>query len=191
MLNLKKGNSWLAALHSNRGFTLIEVLMVITLSVIISLAAAGLFYATLVGSSRKNVETSLKDEGDYATSQIEFLLRNAIAVVATPGAPDPTIKCQPGMTALSLQSIDGGITTFQTLDSRIASVAAAPAIAATRYLTSSSVNLSNLRFNCQKSSTGKGTFVEFSFELNKTAPDLNNATGVNEVFGSGVSLRNY
>jgi hypothetical protein len=70
-------------------------------------------------------------------------------------------------------------------------LAAAPAIAATRYLTSSSVNLSNLRFNCQKSSTGKGTFVEFSFELNKTAPDLNNATGVNEVFGSGVSLRNY
>jgi prepilin-type N-terminal cleavage/methylation domain-containing protein len=174
--------------HSRSGFTLVEVLMVITLSVIISLSAAGLFYSTLVGNSRKNVESSLKDEGDYASSQMEFLLRNALAIVPAPGASDPTTKCQTGMNSISLKGIDNGITTLGTNNFKIASVSASNDV---RYLTSASVTLKNLRFNCTQTTAQAGTFVEFSFELSKTSPSLNSQNDISQTFKSAVSLRNY
>jgi prepilin-type N-terminal cleavage/methylation domain-containing protein len=174
--------------HHQSGFTLIEILVVVSLSVIITLAAAGLFFTTLISNSKKNVLTTIKDEGDYSLSQMEFLLRNAIALVPNPSSPaSPT--CTTGMSSITLKSYDGGTTTLSTQNNKIASQSAAAATPV--YLTSTNTTLSGLSFNCEQASQNYGTYVTISFTLQKTSPDFNSPTPTQDTFTTSVNIRSY
>ena len=54
------------------GFSLVEMLFVITLTTVVMVSAAGLFFTTLIGNSRSSVQTSVKNEGDYALGRLEL-----------------------------------------------------------------------------------------------------------------------
>jgi prepilin-type N-terminal cleavage/methylation domain-containing protein len=165
--------------QSQSGFTLIEILVVVSLSVIITLAAAGLFFTTLISNSKKNVLTTIRDEGDYALSQMEFLLRNAVSLTANPTSPTDPV-CATGMSTISLKSADNGITTLSVQNSKIASQSAA--VGTPVYLTSTATQLSNLSFNCEQATQNYGTYVTISFTLQKTSPDFNQPAPVRDTF---------
>ena len=172
-----------------RGFTLIEILVVVTLSIVLMTAAAGLFFTTLISNTKKNVISVVKDEGDYASSQIEFLLRNAVSLV-----PDPLVAnaptCTTSMTSISFRSLDDGITTLTTLNNRIASQSATTGTPV--YLTSDSVQVSQpLVFDCQQSSTNFGSYIKLSFQLQKDSPDVDVPQPVTEKFETSVQVRNF
>jgi prepilin-type N-terminal cleavage/methylation domain-containing protein len=170
-----------------RGFTLIEMMVVISLMVMLMLTAASLFFTTLIGTSKTNVTTQVKEEGDFAISQIEFLLRNAIELV--PNSSGQT--CQSGMESIAFKSYDNGITELlkeeDPSDNNSEKIASNSGI----YLTSSRVELINgPSFNCTQANDGSAPHITTSFTIRKGTPGIDQARDiVEETFTSGVSLR--
>lgn len=169
------------------GFTLIEVLVAITLSVMLIAAASGLFFATLRSDSKKTFVSELKDNGDYALSQIEFLLRNAVSLERlNPG--DAT--CTSGMNQIVFRSIDNGVTRLYLSNNAIASESVQTGI--TRYLTGGPTTASNLSFNCQQSAPNIGTYISINFTLTyaTTSGQFFENTGF-ENFTTTVNIRSF
>lgn len=174
-----------------RGFTLIEMLVAITLSVILLAAASGLFFTTLRTDSKKTYVTDIKDHGDYAISQIEFLLRNAITLEPVGGSG---ARCASGMNQILLRSIDNGLTNLSIEEGRIASESSASdgSYVATHYLTGEHIAASNLSFNCQQSSPNIGTFIQINFTLTySTASGQFFGDGGSENFTTTINVRSY
>jgi prepilin-type N-terminal cleavage/methylation domain-containing protein len=167
------------------GFTLLEMLVVITLTVILSVSAASLFFTTLVGNTKKESLSTVKQEGDYTISQLEFLLRNAVSLV-----PPVAASCTNNMSSITFKLNDGGITTLSKINGKIASQSASSATPV--YLTSDSVVLaSGPRFDCTQASVNKGTYIKISFTLSKLSPDFNTPTDVTETFTTSVNVRSF
>jgi prepilin-type N-terminal cleavage/methylation domain-containing protein len=172
------------------GFTLIEILVVVSLSVIVSVAAAGLFFTTLITNTKKEILSLVKDEGDYAMNQMEFLLRNAVELVRDPSDLTGSAPiCTAGMQQISFRSLDEGITTFYNTGGRVASKSASSATPL--YLTSDAVTLTGPTFDCEQSSDNYGSYVTISFTLQKDSPDANRPQPVKEDFTTSVNVRNF
>lgn len=172
-----------------KGFSLIELLVAITLITFLLLSVTAIFMTFLTSTARSNVRKSILTEGNYALGQIEFMLRNAREL--RPNASLAT--CQANMTSIAFTSPDGWITRFEEYNNnnKIASRGADPASPNTfvnsYYLTSSSVELVNTPiFNCVQD--GPATFVTISFTLRKTNTQTPTTS---ETFTTTVQLRNY
>jgi len=162
--------------NRKNGFTLIELLITTSLMVLLLLAISSLFMTFLIGNSKTNTKKTVKEEGFYALSQMEFLIRNSQYIDG---------PCMPEMTSIVIVSKDGGSTTLTALpdadDDNKIKIASNEA-----FLTSGAVtlDLENSRFDCS-GSVGKRQ-VGIRFGLEKTTPD----GIVSEQFNSIVSLRN-
>ncbi len=177
-----------SVIYSQAGFTLLEVVVATTITVIMMIAATGLFLSTIRSNSKGTQVSEVKTEGDYALSQIEFLLRNAISVVQNPQSNTDPI-CENNMDSISFKEIDGGITTLGSVNSLIASKSATAATAS--YLTTPATVLSNLKFDCSQAGTNYGTYVTASFSLSKDDTAANTPTTLTQDFKTGVAIRSY
>lgn len=177
------------AQHSRQaGFTLLEIVVATTITVIMMIAATGLFLTTIRTNNKGAQISSIKSEGDYALSQIEFLLRNATAIVVNPAATAAP-ACASGMTNISLKLVDGGTTTLSNLNGLIASKSATAATA--KYLTSPAATLSNLTFDCTQAGKNYGTYVTVSFTLAKDEANSNQPNTQTQDFKTSVNVRSY
>lgn len=163
------------------GFTLVELLITTSLTVMLMLTITTLFMTFLIGNSKTNIRKKVKEEGLTALSQMEFIIKNAHYVEGT---------CSSG-TSIDITSLDGGTTTYrqQTVNGidKIASTSAStPPV--TKYLTSDSVNISDLNFACT-GETGNRQ-ITISFKLTKNAPTLGEESIIEEDFKSIVNMRN-
>lgn len=165
------------------GFTLIELIIVVTLSIMLLLAASSLFMTMLIGNTKTSSSQLLKSEGTAAMNQIEFLVRNAVDVQ----------NCQASSDTLTIKSLDGGLTTFGAVEDqtdsqfKIASNSAA-------FLTSGSVELVNdrINFTCAESADGFSHYVTVNFSLRKGTPGIDEARDiVTETFQSSINLRSF
>ncbi|NCN87733.1 MAG: hypothetical protein GW941_02460 [Candidatus Pacebacteria bacterium] len=161
------------------GFTLIELLITTSLTVLLLLAISSLFMTFLIGNSKTNTKKTVKEEGYYALSQMEFLIRNSQYI-------DETVTpCMPEMMSIAIVSKDGGSTILTALpdaaDNSKIKIASNEA-----FLTSGAVtlDLENSRFDCSGSVGNRQVGIRFGLE--KTTPD----GIVSEQFNSIVSLRN-
>lgn len=184
----------------SQGFTLIELLIVVSLSVIIMLAASSLFMTLLIGNTKTSTTKLIKDEGDYALSQMEFLIRNATNLesitddlntsngcTTTVGAP-VVRTCDATMCALGLESYDGGTTILGRVDDNgVAKIASNSG-----YLTSDAVTLiSGPVFSCSESPDGVSRYIGITFTLRKGTPGVDQPRDiVQQVFSTGVQIRN-
>ncbi len=156
------------------GFTLIEILITTSLTVLLMLTITSMFMTFLVSNSKTNIRKDIKEEGLHAMSQIEFILKNAYYIDET------TYTCSTGMTQIEVISLDGGITNFSNQGGKIASNSAT--------LTSSAVTLTNLNFDC--SGPAGNRQVKVSFNLQKNAPTLSDDSSLTETFESTINIRN-
>lgn len=172
---------------AQQGFTLIELLVAIGLSVMLIAAASGLFFTTLRSDSKKNYLTELKDNGDYALSQMEFLLRNGVSLEPL---SDGDINCGTGMNQIVVRSIDNGITRLYLSNGQIASESVQTGD--TRYLTGGPTTASNLLFNCQQAAINSGTYIQIGFTLSyaTASGQFFNETGSSN-FATTVNIRSY
>lgn len=167
-----------------QGFTLIELMIVTALMVILSLTVSSMFMTFLITNARTNTKNTLKVEGSYALSQMEFLLRNSYQLVPNSDAQ----VCQSAMDRIRLESLDGGLTEFylETAEdpARIASNSGV-------FLTSDAVMVQNLQFSCTESTSGIRS-VSIDFDLTKIVPSVTNDSNEESTqhFSSVVSLRN-
>lgn len=169
------------------GFTLIELLIVTTLSIMLMLGAAALFTTFLVSNNRTTTSEVLKSDGEYALSQMEFLLRNAVELL--PNSLNET--CTTGMTEITFKSIDDGTTTLLAEDdsdgiARIASNSG-------QFITSSSVDLvAGPTFDCVESPDRVQQYITISFTLRKAVSSFGASENqVQETFMTGVNLRTF
>jgi len=63
----------------NKGFTLIELVVVAGLVGILSIGIVNLFTSSVRGSQRARLQAEVKSQGDYALASMERQIRNAIA----------------------------------------------------------------------------------------------------------------
>jgi len=157
------------------GYTLIELVVVAALIGIIGVVSVSLFLTSLSGGGKSSGTNEVRANGDYAITQIERMIRNAIRIEGA---------CTQDMTSLSLLNSDGNTTTFSTLDGRVASNSA--------YLTSSSSQVSGaIDFDCEQSVDGAPGLVTVSFILNKANALTNRFESVQVEFSTSVQLRTY
>ncbi len=177
------------------GFTLVELLIVVTLTVMLMLTASTLFMTFLIGNTKTSTSRLVKAEGEYALNQIAFLIRNAIEIVqitdmTDPGFPAGILRtCEPNMGTIGLKSIDGNITTLTRSidpsdnDTKIASNSS--------YLTSGDLTLTDgPTFDCTRSADGSSYYVTVTFSLRKGTPAIDQARDiVEQQFSTGVQVR--
>lgn len=167
------------------GFTLIELMVVAALSIIIVLGASSLFFSSIITNTRKEILTTIKQEGDYALGQMEFLLRNAVNL--EPNASGQT--CTTGMSSIAFRSRDDGVTTLKVVGNQIASSSATKTV----YLTSPTavtLNTATPIFNCQQTG-GVGGYVTIRFSLSTQNTDYSTPNTAAETFTTSVNLRSF
>lgn len=72
------------------GFTLLELLVATSLTVILLLAVSSVFMTFLLADARTNLRRQIQSEGAEMISRMEFLLRNSKTVTCDP-IPNPVI----------------------------------------------------------------------------------------------------
>lgn len=155
------------------GYSLIEMLVVITLLVMMSLVATSLFLNTLTGSNKTAINLTVKQQGEYAMSQMVSMIRNARRIDA----------CSTG--SLTILNQDEQTTTFSLSGTQLASNSGV-------YLTGSDVYVSQGPVFVCTNSNGVYTFANITFSLKKGDPQTDKPIDVVEqVFTTGVGVREY
>lgn len=142
----------------DKGFTLIELLVVTAIILVIIGVISNLFFSSLRGSTRTTLLNEAKQNGDYALSTMERMIRGSVKLV-TACSSTPV-----SLTEITIKNSDGGETTFVCPTSpevRIASNSATTV----GYLTSSRVAVINCSFSCVKSGSTSSAMVKIIFSV--------------------------
>lgn len=158
------------------GFTLVELLITTSLTVMLMLTITTMFMTFLIGNSKTNIRKNIKEEGLTALSQMEFIMKNAYYVSSACPSSGPTID---------ITSLDGGTTTYSEVeDNGIYKIASNSSI-----LTSSAVDTQqSLNFVCTGDTGNRQVII--SFDLYKNAPTLGETSEISENFETIVNMRN-
>lgn len=149
------------------GFTLVELLVSIGILAIVSLAATGLFFSSIKGSTKSEVLIKVKQNGNYALNTISSMIRNSQKVQ----------ECL--ASKLTIINPDGGQTIFQVTNNQISSNSSA--------LTSSDYDVPNLTFTCSEYAD-QPSIVNISFSLRKDGTQEEYSL---QEFNTTISLRDY
>ena len=156
-----------------QGFSLIEMLVVITLLVMLALIGVSLFLGTLTNANKATIALSLKQQGENAMSQMVNMIRSAARIESCSAS------------SLTIRNPDGQTTQFTLSGTKIASNSGL-------YLTSDDVVVTaGPTFTCTLEN-GVYTFANITFTLKKG----NSATDkpievVQQVFTAGVGVRKF
>ena len=167
------------------GFTLIEVLVVISILAIVG----GVFTMSIVSfTTSKNKSSSLsevKQNGDYALSLMEQNIRNSAPPVScnSPINDQVTIRSENGSSQV-IACVETGLA-----NSRI-TIGPATSIATNPTLVSRSIRVTSCSFTCQTgtSFSSDGVAIAFSLSLNSASTQVSERS--QETFSTTVFLRN-
>lgn len=157
---------------AKRGFSLIELTVVIGLLALLMLAISSTMLMSIVSSNRIRTITKVKQAGNYAIGQIQTMLRNAKSIKT----------CDSTVGTITLIGAGGGETQiFNDSNSRIASNSGT-------YLTPENTLASLFTLSCNPSDA-EPSIVKVSFDLR----DAIAPTGIQNPslhFETSVNLRN-
>ena len=183
---------------TKKGFTIIELLVVITIFVLIGVIGINFFASILSGSGKTAIINEVKQNGSYSLNLIERFLRNADKVT-----DDTDTLCQNNGSDdnITILNPDGGKTTFMfatdaSNNLRIASISGGLlSPTTTLYLTNNDVVVNNTAgtyyFICTRSS-GRSDKIEMIFTLEQKSPTAGLPVDKKAVinFRTSVLLRN-
>lgn len=158
------------------GFSLIELIVVIGLLGLLTLAISSMMLTSVITSTRIRTTTKIKQAGNYALGQIQGMIRNTKIFSF----------CDSQSGSLEIINPDGGTTTiFSTLDQngtpRIASNSAI-------YLTPATIDVTNFVLTCAPSDT-EPTLVKVAFDLQDNGSASSTRNPILH-FETSVNLRN-
>ena len=163
-----------------KGFTLVELLVAIGILGVVGGIATIILFTTLRSASKSDIMREVKQNGDYAISVMERMIRNATGVEST---------CLGSGTSLTINNPDGRTTTFSlggTSNIQIASVSAL----GTGFLTNEKVAATGLNFTCSRT-PGKPDVVSINFTLSQPGTPTRPEERALINFQTTVSLRTY
>src|SRR3989344_2988017 len=100
-------SSLISHLSSRKGYTIIELLAVISILVILTGIISGILYSTLRGSSKTRISTEVTQNGDYAISVLTNMIAPSTSVTKIGGVDIQDCRTNPSGTSISLKNIDG------------------------------------------------------------------------------------
>lgn len=167
------------------GFTLLELLVATSLTIILLLGVSSVFMTFMLGEARTNVRRQVQSEGAEIISRMEFLLRNSRALTS----------CSSG-SSISFTTMDGDGTntvvithSYPNVKYRLDKVdpnTGAPISGAEETINPSDTVIENLSFQCSQDATTQKRVVVISFQAKKTKSGVE----AKEIFKSYVQLRN-
>jgi prepilin-type N-terminal cleavage/methylation domain-containing protein len=163
------------AVGRNKGFTLIELMVSISILGILAVTATTIFFRTFRGSGKTETLVTVEQSGTYLLSIMERFIKGALQVTAVGDG-----NCPGSGESLSLVNADGGETVFALSEGSITSNSAK--------ISPSEVTISDLLFDCTRTS-GAPDKIAVSFDLTYT----NQAEGAesDQTFTSTYVLRNF
>jgi hypothetical protein len=163
---------------SSAGYTLIELLVTSVMMVLLLVGSSTLFINTLNHKLSLIMKQEIKEEGEYILNQISFFIRNARNIIE----PDLTVptNCDGSIPfyILTIRNQDGGSSTFEAINDRIASNSA--------NLSSVEYTPSIFEFMCNINPAGN-PYITLSFDLKRTS--LTGET-VSQTFKRTTLMRN-
>ncbi len=173
-----------------KGFTLIELLVAMAIISGLGIMIAQAFFTTTRSNTKVEKLTDVKQNGDYALSVMERMIRNARTLTAscTSGGTQATPSA-------AIVSPDGFTTTFQcALDGSVTRVASVSSIG-TQYLTAGSVTLGgtscdtdSLNFYCT-SIAQVSRSLKVTFQLSQKGTPTDQFEKASTQFQTSVGLR--
>lgn len=157
---------------THQGFTLLEILVVISLIGLISVTASGFLIVSLRSSSKANIVKEVRQSGSYALSVMEGLILTSVSVGCTPPH------------TINVKDKDGYLTSFACNEEGT--------------ISSSSANLTSTNLTVAKNSCnfscvarpGFPTKVHIEFVLQKGDSDSKPSEGASVKFETEVLSRN-
>ena len=172
------------------GFSIIELVAVVTITAIVSLVSVAVLVNSQIRSTRSTLIAKVRREGDFLIREISFLLRNARYV-----APNQFSQtCEQDMTAISVVNRDGGlIELYLDDDFRVASnsgtVLTDPP---SSFLSSPDVRIGSLEFDCEQSPSERGAYVTVTTKVESGVQDtLSPEAYYSQDFTTNVYIRSY
>lgn len=146
-------------MRRSKGFTLIEILVVIGVLAIIVVVGSTSFFNLLKGSTKTRTASLVKQNGDYALAVMERMIRSGKIIKNTEVPPQ---ECESGMSKLKISNPDGGETEFSCTDNPISSNSAK--------LISDQITVNNCLFDCQEGGYFDPDVVTIDFTLSTGSP---------------------
>ena len=171
---------------STNGFTLIELLSVSGLVATVGLITSATFLNIMKGVVKSETIKEVKQNGDYAISTIERLMRNAEGI---------TSACSGASTgSITILDVDSNTTTFSCVVSDGIGKIASSSASTNGFLTNNKVTLGNtcpgsLSFSCTRSANGVKS-VTIQFSLSQALLEVPTSERATEQFRTTVYLRN-
>lgn len=176
----------------HRGFTLIELLVVTTLIGLIGVIITEVFVLGFRSQGKSETVKEVKQNGDYALSVIEGMVRNAADIPASQCDTGPN----PDTSQLTIVNLDRFTTTFECdASSHLASISAGfpePTPAISMPLTSSRVAVTNCTFTvvCPPHPLSP-KYVYVNFTVSQAGAGLQPEKRASLEYQTTVSLRGY
>jgi prepilin-type N-terminal cleavage/methylation domain-containing protein len=154
-------------MKKQKGFTLIEIIMVVFIFGIIIAVGGNLFFSILKGASKVEIGKDAKQSGDYALGIMERTIRNAQEIKTN---SDGQI-CTSNMKKIKLQNMDNTVTEFYCeANSGVAKIASKSGTLTTQYLSGNNITLastnnctdSTLIFNCDATNSPPRVVISFT-----------------------------
>lgn len=187
-MSARMENARMRQLRKNHGFTLVEILMVVALLGIFSIAVVQVFFTIVSQQTKTAAIEEVKQSGDYAFSVMETMIRNAKVVIL------PSCNTTLNQKSIEIKNPDNGITTFDCSKSNISSKSAGYSVLDLD-LTGPNVVVSscNISYVCPTPAVGgtAGRYVYFSYVVepaNVTPGDP--IAGSTQSYQGTVTIRN-
>jgi prepilin-type N-terminal cleavage/methylation domain-containing protein len=175
-----------------KGYTLIELVVVVGILVVISSLVTGILYTTLRSTTKTTVTTNVSQNGSYALSTITNIITSSSEVLDVyNGEPGDFSDCtdSPQGSSIELQRLDGGITTLACTDDTIASKSAEGSF---NLLNTEAVQTTaNCSFTCKQSTVYDTPVIEINFSLIDKSTSSFKEDQASADFNTSVVLRNY
>lgn len=153
------------------GFSLIEMLIVISVLGLFSLIGSNLLFGTLFGSSKSEVLKEVRQNGEYALRVMEETIKTSVGL----------ISCSPS--SVVVKGKNNLRTNFSLKEGRIASNSS--------YLTNNKVKIENFEFDCSEVKPGLPPKIGISFVVSQAQKTNRPEKKARMSFSSWVTMRNY
>lgn len=177
--------------YSQKGFTLVELLAVISIFIVVGIFITSIIFATLRNTNKTNAVTAVQTNGTYAIDIMSKLIRNARALDSS--VTCGTIANPVGATSISVTNIDGSQITFScTKDSNNNPMIASNGAALTDV---NQVTWKSCSFTCGKNSPSDypviGIYFTLQYKSNGSSSFADQTASASAVpFKTAVIMRN-
>lgn len=165
------------------GFTLLEILMSVSIAGVMGLLIAQVFFTTARSNTKTELLKDVKQNGEYAIHIMERMIRNALKVSSVCSATGSSLK------SIQILNPNGDTTTFGcVLDGSVTRLASTSASGRREYLTSSNVTIggtscasvqNSLLFECtSRDDAPTSIVIRFSLSQSDAATDNQNQASI-------------